>query len=1685
MSKRRIRAAAGYTVLHSRYLLVVLFAAATALLSANGKQTDPLSTGNGTVLAPSKRMVPASAGVLPDNKRVLPPGGNGKTQATSPSPTTSVTSSPTTAVATTLPTATRSPCVVSDSTLGCNGPSITSVPPGIGRHVGIAQLTLLRTKIRSIPSMAFFNFSFTRLTKLSIWNNGALTSISPGAFAGLPELSDMSIWSNDVLTSISPGAFAGLQKLKEISLRFNKMFSSIQPGVFDGLSLLGHLTLTYNNLTSLPAKSFLNLPKLTLISLDHNSIAHIDSSAFGNVPILSTVYLHHNKLAAVTSGMLDGAQSVKRVYFQYNKISFVDPAFFNNLTSLISFFVNNNLISTLDVQTFRTALSLENLALNANKLSHLRSGLFTGLTNLFHLALTYNQLTSISPTQFSDTTNMGHLSMNLNKIARLDVKTFQSMSKLTSLKLEVNSLTSLPEGIFHANTNLLHLSLAHNKLLSLPKGLVVQQYKLRALDLAFNQLDYLPLGVLPDTSDLTVNVSVNNIRYIQSEVIEQATTLIYVNNPFHNHLQYTRPVPALYCNTNSILRYYETGALCWCKNSERLDNNRCVSVNTCSAPLTEKTLCEVFPNLTRSGSTISQSVLGGILNPPITTLQLNFSSCPPGTVLTPNPCYGSAPPLSVLHNARKQCSSSATTAYICACPTDDVTRMCQEPLRCGSFGTFGNGTITYSNASGFFSADFACAIGFKMHGAARISCNYQGQWSSPTPHCVVAVNCPSRAGNTLANGKLVEHGRSYKSNGVHYRCNVGFKLVGDHVAQCTANATWSAPSPTCDPISCPSLGSPSDGQVVLSGGLAYRSIATYQCSVGYYLKGNSSSSCLISGQWSSPLPVCTIRKCSNPGTPANGGRTLKSLTFGSIAEYTCNVGYMIRGQRTSTCNYQGHWSSPPPTCNRIACPPLVRPANGALRAMSVTYNSTAVYTCNRGYTLTGFRRASCLSSGHWSHPAPACILTHCPAVGVPKNGAKSPHTSTYLSTVHFSCHQGFKLSGSRQQTCMESGQWQPDMPVCKPVACPVPAIPQNGYRSAGPFFFPDQVIFGCNSGYRLMGSTKLTCTNHGNWSAAVPKCQRIICPDPGTPRNATRTLQGNQHDDLAIYECPHTYLLEGARILRCTESGNWSENLPVCKSLVDPPPQASQSNGNSSLMIYIAGGSAGVLVLITGLVIAYRRSPMKFRALLARKSTPTVEKSSSSPMSYSNQPAPTSKLENIYATSKEAELTYHNGEVVDNTRLDSVSSTSAACVRRDTIISHVKYSGQPSLSSNGSDWPHSLDQYSTLEPPDPDGKTTVDSRRCSAVFVGGNRSPAHSQSGGYEAFHADGEAGGGGDSRRHTVHTDPQQQQNRRTSLTQHQGLGPGSMTSIGSGYPLSPSPSKLQRTSASVRTNLTICDGGGGGTRHSSFSPGHNFPVWHPPEELSPTRRFAPSRLRASLKADSTATFYDDAVEGSSPPSKRSGGGPSGHDPNVQHQEMQHRADGDMQQHSREQQSAAATAAMEKLDVLSSQNMMNGRRYQHVLTNDVTTRSTRSNTVEEYLYGNGPDEDNEDDAGDSSMAPLRLASIPGQPDARRSSSSHDCSVNNNMSMYGEIGDRYAEFARMNGGCCVGDTGKTALGTQSSTVTNSLSIYGEIAEGGGSGRLQPQQLARLSHSSSVGSNMHLIYEDLSTHADES
>ncbi|XP_064386214.1 sushi, von Willebrand factor type A, EGF and pentraxin domain-containing protein 1-like [Halichondria panicea] len=343
--------------------------------------------------------------------------------------------------------------------------------------------------------------------------------------------------------------------------------------------------------------------------------------------------------------------------------------------------------------------------------------------------------------------------------------------------------------------------------------------------------------------------------------------------------------------------------------------------------------------------------------------------------------------------------------------------------------------------------------------------------------------------------------------------------------------------------------------------------------------------------------------CLSLPPPTNGGISYsdQSRSDGTVATYTCNTGYTLNGDSTRACG-SGVWSGSAPIC-QTNCPDLPLLINGMIMYSDGSTNnrpflSSAVHSCNPGYTLTGGDTTRvCVSGGNWFGSPPTCQQRACFDLPPLMNGGitytDGLADSRPINTIAtFTCDNGYTLTGGSFRACQNDGTWSETAPTCQvntgptkpPTTCPDLIAPTNGmigYNMGIASLRPVNTVatFTCDNGYTLNGGSTRTCGSDGVWSGSAPTCQISCGPPPsitnGSPGQPTSTMIGGE----ATYTCDTGYLLIGSETITCLSTGNWSSS-PSCQT---PPPvylSLSSTNylsGLSEISLSSVGEGSGLV----------------------------------------------------------------------------------------------------------------------------------------------------------------------------------------------------------------------------------------------------------------------------------------------------------------------------------------------------------------------------------------------------------------------------------------------------------------------------------------------------------------------------
>ena len=473
-----------------------------------------------------------------------------------------------------------------------------------------------------------------------------------------------------------------------------------------------------------------------------------------------------------------------------------------------------------------------------------------------------------------------------------------------------------------------------------------------------------------------------------------------------------------------------------------------------------------------------------------------------------------------------------------------------DTVNCGTPPTVSNAMNTQLDGDVEYGArvQYNCSTGYNINGNNTISCQLDASWSLPTPSCSL-LNCGNPG--EPANGYTNDNVFTYQST-VQYYCNVGYQLSGDSSIECTANGNWNNTLPNCAIINCTDPGTPING-VRTGMNLYYNSTVSYSCNTGYNLTGAASITCNATGLWSAPVPSCPPVSCGDPGTPNNGNKKSSIYTYNSVVSFQCNSGFFLSGSVSLTCLSNGSWDESVPSCDIVNCSNPGEPTNGMLQGETFTYNSVVTYNCSVGYSLTGATSLTCLSDGTWNESVPTCDIVNCGNPGTPINSNKSGSVYTYSSVVSYQCISGYSISGADTLSCLSTGSWNGSVPYCYP-DCIDPGDLSNGQRAGDTFNYNSVLSYTCNTGYNLTGESSITCLSNGSWSNMIPSCIIVNCSDPGTPTNGERNGDILTYGAEVVYSCNDEYSIVGAQAIRCQSNGYWSDALPSCVYIDCPDP---------------------------------------------------------------------------------------------------------------------------------------------------------------------------------------------------------------------------------------------------------------------------------------------------------------------------------------------------------------------------------------------------------------------------------------------------------------------------------------------------------------------------------------------------
>ncbi|KAM6961100.1 sushi domain-containing protein 4, partial [Aplochiton taeniatus] len=218
---------------------------------------------------------------------------------------------------------------------------------------------------------------------------------------------------------------------------------------------------------------------------------------------------------------------------------------------------------------------------------------------------------------------------------------------------------------------------------------------------------------------------------------------------------------------------------------------------------------------------------------------------------------------------------------------------------------------------------YSCDPGYVADEPSTLTCTSLGHWSSPPPRCLRSDVClpPSELGNGGFTCQSSPCRRFSHGTVIEYFCNQGFTLKGDYEYLTCRDGQWEGPMQiTCVSQGCVRPYMVQHGTTNLTetnrGAFPVGTVLQYSCDPGYVADEPSTLTCTSLGHWSSPPPQC-IRSdvCLSPYEPENGGYSChpspcRRLSHGTVIEYFCDEGFILKGDYKYLTCQGGDWDGP-------------------------------------------------------------------------------------------------------------------------------------------------------------------------------------------------------------------------------------------------------------------------------------------------------------------------------------------------------------------------------------------------------------------------------------------------------------------------------------------------------------------------------------------------------------------------------------------------------------------------------------------------------------------------------------------------------------------------------------------------------------------------------------------------------
>ncbi|XP_056615271.1 sushi, von Willebrand factor type A, EGF and pentraxin domain-containing protein 1-like [Triplophysa dalaica] len=328
-----------------------------------------------------------------------------------------------------------------------------------------------------------------------------------------------------------------------------------------------------------------------------------------------------------------------------------------------------------------------------------------------------------------------------------------------------------------------------------------------------------------------------------------------------------------------------------------------------------------------------------------------------------------------------------------------------------------------------------------MRDNSALLCQDNGEWNASISKCEEAT-CIANITNQIIDEKSIPGVIKYKpGTRITVSCGEKFVLKGKGDITCQEDGEWSSGFPTCAEVTCQKqelsdvqilMGHPGISAPYLPG-----HVLVFKCNdVNMKMYDRRIIECQSNGKWDYPFPKCletacvanlanmNIEGCPHPGVVYKPGDRLK---------VSCDQGLILQGPDGITCQEDGQWSSPFPSCVEATCIAKItnQIIDGRYNPGVIVYKpgTRITVSCGEKFVLKGIGDITCQEDGEWSSGFPTCAANSCgPPPSTNHLNADTTNILDHRKTlyrigekVEYACFKTFIMEGEPFLTCRQDG----------------------------------------------------------------------------------------------------------------------------------------------------------------------------------------------------------------------------------------------------------------------------------------------------------------------------------------------------------------------------------------------------------------------------------------------------------------------------------------------------------------------------------------------------------------------------------------------------------------------------------------------------------------------------------------